>query len=128
MLPFLFIRKNGFLYYIERAEMIYLNNSTKAQVVYIPATSIKADGTLTFTLKNTIDNNEPISLSVTSTNESDIYYKFNISLSAKIQEGEYEYELKKGTTDLEKGLAMVGESSQKKEYNTIISYEQYESE
>ena len=108
--------------------MIYLNNSTEAQVVYVPATSIKADGTLTFTLKNTIDNNEPISLSVTSTSESDIYYKFNISLSAKIQEGEYEYELKKGTTDLEKGLAMVGESSQKKEYNTIISYEQYESE
>jgi hypothetical protein len=108
--------------------MIYLNNSTATQVVYVPATSIKVDGTLTFTLKNTIDNNEPISVSVTSTNESDIYYKFNLSLTAKIQEGEYEYELKKGTTDLEQGLAIVGDSSQKKEYNNIISYEQYESE
>ena len=34
----------------------------------------------------------------------------------------------KATTELEKGLAMVGDSSQKTEYNSIISYEQYESE
>ena len=109
--------------------MIYIINSTATQVVYVPATSVKESGTLTFTLKSTVDKNEPVSVSVSPTqNESDIYYKFNFTLAGKIQEGEYEYELKKGTTELEKGLAMVGDSSQKTEYNSIISYEQYESE
>ena len=108
--------------------MIYITNSTTAQVVYVPATAKKESGTLTFTLKSTVDKTEPVSVSVIPTSDTDIYYKFDLTLAGKIQDGEYEYKLKKGTTDLECGLAMVGDSSQKTEYNTIISYEQYESE
>lgn len=106
--------------------MIYINNSETAQMISIPATAKKVDGGLTFILRSTVDNTEPVNLSVTQTGQSDLYYMFSLALPNKLQEGEYEYVLKKSDDVLECGLAMVGQGTGKEEYNTNTEYEQYE--
>ena len=106
--------------------MIYINNSKTAQAVNIPATSRKVVGALTFILRSTVDNTEPVNLSVTQTGQSDLYYMFSLALPNELQEGEYEYVLKKNDDVLECGLAMVGQGTGKEEYNINTEYEQYE--
>lgn len=129
MSPFSFdIRKNGVLYYRERTDMIYIINNTSPQVVYVPAASKKVEGTLTFNLRSTVDRKEEVSVSVSQQGTSDLYYKFTLTLSAKLQNGEYEYVLKKGNDTLDCGLAVVGIPTFETEYNESIEYEQYESE
>ena len=107
--------------------MIYIINNTSPQVVYVPAAQKKVEGTLTFNLKSTVDHKE-VSVSVSQEGTSDLYYKFTLTLSAKLQDGEYEYVLKKGNDTLDSGLAAVGLPTFETEYNESIEYEQYESE
>ena len=107
--------------------MIYIINSTTSQVVYVPAAQKKVEGTLTLNLRSTIDHKE-VSVSVSQEGTSDLYYKFTLTLSAKVQDGEYEYVLKKGNDTLDSGLAAVGLPTFETEYNNPIEYEQYESE
>ena len=109
--------------------MIYIINTTNPQVVYVPASEKKVEGTLTFILRSTVNRKQTLSVSVAQEGMSDIYYKFTLTLSNTMQDGEYEFELKKGTTLLDSGLAMVGTSSTPiTDNNTVIEYEQYESE
>ena len=108
--------------------MIYITNSTQSQVIYVPASEKKVEGAVTFTLKSTVNRNEPLTISVAQEGQSDIYYKFTLTLARTLEEGEYEYTLKQGNTTLDCGLAIVGSSSTNTEYNTVIQYEQYESE
>ena len=129
MSPFPFvIHKNSLLYYIKSTDMIYITNSTQSQVIYVPASEKKVEGAVTFTLKSTVNRNEPLTISVAQEGQSDIYYKFTLTLASTLEEGEYEYTLKQGNTTLDCGLAIVGSSSTNTEYNTVIQYEQYESE
>ena len=100
--------------------MIYINNSTSPQVIYVPASEKKVEGALTFTLWSTVDRNSPLSVSVSQEGQSDICYKFMLTLTSKLQEGEYEWSLKKGDDTLDCGLAMVGSASSKTEYNSVI--------
>ena len=108
--------------------MIYIINSNSPQVVYVPASQDKVLGTLTFTLRSTVNRQTSLTVSVAQQGQSDLYYKFTLTLSEKLQDGEYEYELKKNTTLLESGLAAVGVPTFETEYNNAIQYEQYESE
>ena len=109
--------------------MIYIINSTNPQVLFVPASEKKVEGALTFTLMSTVNRKETLSVSVAQEGMSDIYYKFTITLSNTMQDGEYEYALKKGTSLLGSGLAMVGTSSTPQtDYKSVIQYEQYESE
>ena len=129
MSPLLFlIHKNSLLYYTKSTDMIYIDNSTTAQVVYVPASEKKVEGSLTFMLMSTVNRQEALSVSVTQEGQSDLYYKFKLTLTNKMQEGEYEYILKQNNDILDCGLAIVGSSSPKTEYNSVIQYEQYESE
>lgn len=129
MSPFSFdIRKNGLLYYRESTDMIYINNTTEGQAVMIPASCTKTDGELVFSLYSTVNRKEVLSVSVAQLGQSDLYYKFILTLSSTLQNGEYEYQLKKGNDVLDCGLAMVVGASEIEEYNNTTTYEQYESE
>lgn len=107
--------------------MIYITNSTTAQVVYVPASEAKVSGNLTFSLKSMVNRKTPVSASVTQLGDSDLYYKFTLTLAAPIDNGEYGYTLKKGDEVLCSGLAMVGTLASNEEYNNTTEYEQYES-
>ena len=108
--------------------MIYINNTTEAQAVMVPASCKKEEGELAFSLFSTVNRKEVLSVSVTQLGMSDLYYKFILNLSATLQNGEYEYQLKKGNDVLDCGLAMVVGASEVEEYNNTTTYEQYESE
>lgn len=124
-----YTQKSPFILYRKRFCMIYIVDYNGYQEVYVPATQSKQTGTLTFILKSTVDRTEPVEVSVTDMNDSDMYYHFNLTFPNKIQEGEYEYKIKKGKNLLGCGLAMVaGDKETNDEYNITVQYEQYESD
>ena len=108
--------------------MIYLQNTTESQVMFVPRSNATPSGNLVFKARSTIDLEVEINEAVSDMQTSDLYFKLAISLPAGIPNGEYEYTLAVGETTLSTGLLVIGENSRPSEYNKDITYEQYETE
>ena len=108
--------------------MIYLQNTTETQVMFIPRSDAVPQGDLVFKARNTIDLEVEINEVVTDLQTSDLYFNLAISLPTDLPNGEYEYILAVGDIRLSTGLLVIGENSHPSEYNKEITYEQYETE
>lgn len=108
--------------------MIYLQNTTESQVMFIPRSDAVPQGDLVFKARNTIDLEVEINEAVTDLQTSDLYFNLAITLPADLPNGEYEYTLAVGEIRLSTGLLVIGENSHPSEYNKEITYEQYETE
>lgn len=108
--------------------MIYLQNTTESQVVFIPRSGVTPQGDLVFKAKSTIDLAVEINQVVTDLQTSDLYFNLAVTLDAGLPDGEYEYSLSAGESLVSSGLLVIGENSRPSEYNKDITYEQYETE
>ena len=109
--------------------MIYLTNTTDAQVVYLPRdTEIPAGTTLTFTMRNTVDMETVVSVLVIDMELHRLYFNVALELPDDATPGEYQYELRGDGELLSTGLAVIRDNGVAvTEYNKVIQYEQYES-
>lgn len=108
--------------------MIYLQNNTEPQVMFIPRNGDTPQGGLVFKAKSTIDLDVEINQDVTDLQTSDLYFNLAVTLQAGLPDGEYEYSLMAGEILVSSGLLVIGENFRPSEYNKEISYEQYETE
>ena len=108
--------------------MIYLQNTTESQVMFIPRSDDVPQGDLVFKARSTIDLEVKIDEVVTDLQTTDLYFNLAISLPAGVPNGEYEYTLVVGETTLSTGILVIGENSRPSEYDKDITYEQYETE
>ena len=108
--------------------MIYLQNKTESQVMFVPKNGAVPSGDLVFKAKSTIDLVEEISQVVTDLRTSDLFFNLAVTLPAGLPNGEYEYTLMVGDIILSSGLLVIGENFSPSEYNKEIEYEQYETE
>ena len=108
--------------------MIYLQNITESQVMFIPRTGMTPQGDLVFKAKSTIDLEVEINQVVTDLQTSDLYFNLAVTLNAGLPDGEYEYSLLAGEILVSSGLLVIGENGKTSEYNKVITYEQYETE
>lgn len=105
--------------------MIYLQNITEEQPLFIPKEGRKAEGRLLFKAWSTI-NLSGFVTEVTDLNTSVFYYRLSITLAETVPAGEYEYELSDGGGVLATGLLVIGDLENPIEYNKVTEYEQYE--
>lgn len=108
--------------------MIYLHNTTEAQVMFVPKNTAVPAGVLRFVAKNTIDLSVEVNRFVRDLRTSDLYFNLSVALPAGIPNGEYEYTLSVGDAVLSSGLLVVGENANASQYNKDVTYEQYETE
>ena len=108
--------------------MIYLQNTTESQVMFVPKNGAVPSGDLVFKAKSTIDLVVEVSQAVTDLRTSDLYFNLAIELPAGLPDGEYEYSLLAGDVPVSTGLLVICENSHPTEYNKEIQYEQYETE
>ena len=108
--------------------MIYLQNTTEAQAVFVPKNGTPVTGNLLFKAKSTIDLVVEVSQAVTDLQTSDLYFNIAVTLPAGLPDGEYEYTFLAGDVPVSTGLLVIGENSHPTEYNKEIQYEQYETE
>ena len=107
--------------------MIYLQNTTESQVLYVPKNGTEASGELTLKARNTINHDFVID-QVLDLNTSDLYYNLAIALPAGCPDGEYEYALMDDGIVLSTGILILESSDVRNEYNKDIEYEQYNTE
>ena len=109
--------------------MIYLSNTTDAQVAYVPRdTEVEPGTTLTFTMKSTVDLDVVVTALVIDMGMHRIYYNVALELPEGTAPGEYQYELLGDGELLSSGLAVVRDNGTGvEEYNKQIEYEQYQS-
>ena len=108
--------------------MIYLQNITDSQVVFVPKNGAVPSGDLVFKAKSTIDLAVEVSQGVIDLQTSDLYFRIAVTLPDGLPNGEYGYSLQVGDEILSSGLLVIGENSHPSEYNKEIQYEQYETE
>ena len=108
--------------------MIYLQNITESQEMFIPRNGETPQGLLVFKAKSTIDLVVEISQGVTDLQTSDLFFNLAIELPAGLPDGEYEYTLLSGQIPVSSGLLVIGDYTKPSEYNKEITYEQYETE
>lgn len=109
--------------------MIYLKNQREEQKLMIPRNSQGGTGSMLFSLKNTIDLTEDLSVEVTDEASYSLYHLISLTLTDDLTEGEYEYSLTEDGKVLSSGLLIVtGESRTVDQYEKDITYEQYEAE
>lgn len=108
--------------------MIYLQNISESQVLFVPKNGSVPGGSLVFKAKSTIDLETEILQDVIDLNTSDLYFNIAVSLPGGLPNGEYEYTLTDGVQVLSTGLLIIGESASASQYNKEITYEQYETE
>lgn len=104
--------------------MIYLNNTTAAQVAYVPR-DVDAVGTLRFTLRSTIDLDTVVDAVVLDLKIHQRYYGVAVQLPADAPTGEYEYTFTAGGVVVSTGVVFVSEPDAFEEYKKSIQYEQY---
>lgn len=131
--------------------MIYLENTTAAQMVYLPASGPKVDGGIVLEMVNTIDRT-PLDgvgadrvvafvdaddkffhdadglLFVVPGNDdgSVLYYPVAVELPEGVTEGEYEYKASAGGRVISCGLLIIGDRTAPVEENKhTVEYEQY---
>ena len=110
--------------------MIYLQNITESQVLFVPKDGAFPGGdlVLVFKAKSTIDLSVEINQGVIDLQTSNLYFRIAVTLPEGLPDGEYEYSLMNGENILSSGLLVIGENSHPSEYNKEIQYEQYETE
>ena len=108
--------------------MLYLQNSTEAQMVFVPSNGEVPSGDLVLKAKSTIDLVTEIEVQVVDLDISDIYMHLSVVLDEGIANGEYEYTLTAGDEVVSTGLLIVGDLSHPEQYNHAIEYDQYEAE
>ena len=106
--------------------MIYLSNTTDAQVAFIPRDT-DITGTLVFTIRSTVDLDRPLTATVIDLNVFRTMYAVAVQLPEGIQPGEYQYNLTAGGVNVSTGLLIVGEyvADVAGEYDKPIQYEHY---
>ena len=107
--------------------MIYLQNTTESQVLFVPRNGADASGELTLKMRNTIDQDFIIDR-VLDLKTSDIYFNLSIALPAGCPDGEYEYALMDGNIVLSTGILVLESAEARTEYEKDIVYEQYKAE
>ena len=106
--------------------MIYLQNTSESQEMFIPRNGESPQGNLVFKAKSTIDLVE-FNQGVTILHEG-LYFHLAIEIPADVPNGEYEYTLLSGNIPVSSGLLVIGDYTKPSEYNKEIIYEQYETE
>ena len=107
--------------------MIYLENTTEAQVVLIPKSDATTDGTsLEFVAKNTVNLSTEISVEAIDLDISGLYYEIAVTLPDDLPVGEYEYTFSDNGVLLSTGLMQIGHFSKPTQTEIPIEYEQYE--
>ena len=107
--------------------MIYLKNISDAQILMIHRNGEIVTGEMTLVMRNTTDLRET-TLSVTDLNTSGLYFNLAVALPGGLADGEYQYSLKDGNIQVSCGLLYVGDLQSPSQYETTITYKQYESE
>ena len=107
--------------------MIYLKNISDAQILMIPRNGEIVTGEMTLVMRNTTDLRET-TLSVTDLNTSGLYFNLAVALPGGLADGEYQYSLKDGNIQVSCGLLYIGDLQSTSQYETTITYKQYESE
>lgn len=108
--------------------MIYLQNTTDSQVLFVPKNGAVPSGDLVFKAKSTIDLAVEVNQGVIDLQTSNLYFRIAVTLPDGLPDGEYEYSILAGETLVASGLLVIGENSHPSEYNKEIQYEQYETE
>ena len=108
--------------------MIYLSNTTDAQVAYAPRdTEVPEGATIRFTMKSTVDLDRVLDALVIDMNLLKVYYNVAVTLPDDITPGEYQYELTADGDVISSGLCIVRDNGVTvDEYNKEIEYEQYQ--
>ena len=108
--------------------MIYLSNTTDAQVAYVPRdTEVPEGATIRFTMKSTVDLDRVLDALVIDMNLLKVYYNVAVTLPDEITPGEYQYELTADGDVISSGLCIVRDNGVTvDEYNKEIEYEQYQ--
>ena len=108
--------------------MIYLQNTTESQVLFVPRNGAEASGELTLKARNTL-NQDFIIDRVLDLRTSDLYFNLSITLPEDCPDGEYEYALMDGNIVLSTGiLVLQSADARTDEYDKDIVYEQYRAE
>lgn len=111
---------------IFESKMIYLNNTTDAQVVYIPRDT-DLSGTLQLTARSTVGLDIPITATMVDLKVHRLCYALALTLPEGITTGEYEYTLMAGGEKVSSGVLVVLDSIiNAEQYNKEITYEQYQ--
>ena len=110
-------------------KMIYLSNTTDAQVAYVPRdTEVPEGATIRFTMKSTVDLDTVVDALVIDMNLLKVYFNVALTLPENTAPGEYQYELTADGDVLSTGLCIVRDNGVTvDEYNKEIEYEQYQS-
>lgn len=107
--------------------MIYLRNTTEAQVAMIPRNGEEVAGDMSLVMRNTTDNQD-LTVSILDLHTSGIYFNLAVVLPEGLADGEYQYEVRKGEIRLSCGLLYLGDLRSPSQYEESIKYQQYESD
>lgn len=106
--------------------MVYLINRPGPQAVMIPKPFTAPLGTMKLTLRNTVNQTEPVDATVIDIAVSRLYYFVAITVPEGMQQGEYEYTLYSAGAVAATGIAVLRDAVAPVEYDNPIQYEQYE--
>lgn len=121
--------ENGCDYiYGKSEEMLYLQNTEEAQVLFVPRNCEIPSGDLVFKAKSTIDLATEIDLPVVNLDVSGLYLHLAVTIPEDCPNGEYEYTVLAGDEVVSTGILIIGENSTPEQYNHTIEYDQYEAE
>lgn len=110
-----------------KSEMIYLQNTTESQVLFVPRNGAEASGELTLKMRKTIDQDLIIDR-VLDLRTSYLYFNLAITLPEDCPDGEYEYALMDDNIVLSTGILVLQSADARTEYEKDIVYEQYRAE
>jgi hypothetical protein len=106
--------------------MVYLENTTEAQPLFIPRSRAEVVGDITLTLRSTVGLEIVVNAEAIDLNTSALYYRVAVALPADLAAGEYEYTLTDDTGKIATGVAFIGTLSRPTETDNTITYEQTE--
>ena len=106
--------------------MIYLENTTDAQPLFVPRSRADVVGDLVLKVRSTVGLETVVDVEAIDLNTSNLYYRMAVVLPEGVAQGEYEYSLSDDTGALSTGIIYVGELSRPTQHDTTITYEQYE--
>ena len=107
-------------------KMIYLENTTDAQPLFVPRSRADVVGELVLKVRSTVGLETVVDVEAIDLNTSNLYYRLAVVLPEGVAQGEYEYSLSDDTGALSTGIIYVGELSRPTQHDTTITYEQYE--
>lgn len=106
--------------------MVYLENTTDAQPVFIPRSRADVAGDLTLALRSTVGLDIVVDAEAIDLDTTPLYYRVAVALPEGAADGEYEYTLSDETGALATGVAYVGTLARPTETDNNIEYEQTE--